>query len=132
MDLVQLVYSSRPFGFDDAMLNGILTDARHHNTRDGITGALVCRQDVYLQLLEGDRDRVEATYGRIAKDSRHLEVNRCFLASAARRLFPRWAMRDDPARSWLWSPQQVADGAIARATPAELLTVFARVAAEPA
>ncbi|MEO1331606.1 MAG: BLUF domain-containing protein, partial [Pseudomonadota bacterium] len=51
-DLTQLVYSSQPFGYDDIMLNGILNDARRCNLRDDITGALVCRHDIYLQLLE--------------------------------------------------------------------------------
>jgi len=45
-DLIQIIYSSQPFGFDEAMLSGILLDARRCNTRDGITGALVCRRDI--------------------------------------------------------------------------------------
>ena len=49
----QLIYSSQPFGFDEAMLAGILSGARYNNVRDGITGALICRQDIYLQLIEG-------------------------------------------------------------------------------
>ena len=52
-DLIQIIYMSQPFGYDEAMLAGILLDARRCNKRDGITGALVCRHDIYLQLLEG-------------------------------------------------------------------------------
>ena len=52
-DLIQLIYSSRPFGFDEATLNGILMFARRNNPREAITGALICRHDLYLQLLEG-------------------------------------------------------------------------------
>ncbi len=132
MDLYQLVYASRPFGFDDAMLNGILLSARANNTRDGITGALICRADIYLQLLEGSERAVETAFARIARDDRHLEVNRRFCAPADERLFPKWAMRDDPARSWLWTQNEVADGVVARATRDQLLTVFARVAVEAA
>ena len=75
MDLIRLIYCSRPFGFDDAALNGILIDARRCNERDAITGALICRADIYLQLLEGPAAAVDATFARIAKDNRHLEVN---------------------------------------------------------
>jgi len=130
MNLVQLIYSSRPFGFDDAMLNGILSDARRCNARDDITGALVCRADLYLQYLEGSATAVEAAFARIAGDDRHLEVTRLVLAPINDRLFPTWAMRDDPARSWMWTQAEVADGAVARATEAEVVAVFARLAAE--
>ena len=52
-DLYQIIYRSRPFGFDETSLAGILLDARRCNTRDAISGALVCRHDIFLQLLEG-------------------------------------------------------------------------------
>jgi Sensors of blue-light using FAD len=131
MDIIQLIYCSRPFGFDEAMLNGILSDARRCNERDAITGALICRADLYLQLLEGPEAAVDATFARIAKDNRHLEVNLLSRVPVAKRLFPDWSMRDDPARSWMWTQQEVADGAIKRATEEEVLSVFYRLAAEP-
>jgi len=131
MALHRLVYVSRPFGFDDAMLNGILAQARDCNTRDGLTGALICRADIYLQLLEGPADALEATYARILRDDRHLEVRRLVHEPAAERLFAAWAMRDDPARSWMWTQKDVAAGAVARASRDEVLAVFARLANEP-
>lgn len=132
MPLHQVVYASRPFGFDEGMLNGILADARRCNTRDEITGALICRADLYLQMLEGPTDLVIAAYERIARDSRHLEVRRLVAGPIAQRMFPAWAMRDDPARSWLWTVDQIANGALDRASRDEVLAVFQRVAASPA
>jgi hypothetical protein len=132
MSLTQLVYASRPFGFDAAMLNGILSDARRLNPPNDVTGALICRADLYLQLLEGPEDAVEATFARIARDDRHLEVQRLVSRPIAQRLFPDWAMRDDPARSWMWTQQEVDNGALERATEAEVVAVFERLAAEPA
>jgi hypothetical protein len=132
MSLTQLVYASRPFGFDAAMLNGILSDARRLNPPNDVTGALICRADLYLQLLEGPEDAVEATFARIARDDRHLEVQRLVSRPIAQRLFPDWAMRDDPARSWMWTQQEVANGALERATEAEVVAVFERLAAESA
>jgi hypothetical protein len=131
MSLTQLVYASRPFGFDAAMLNGILSDARRLNPPNDVTGALICRADLYLQLLEGPEDAVKATFARIARDDRHLEVQRLVSRPIAQRLFPDWAMRDDPARSWMWTQQEVDNGALERATEEEVVAVFERLAKEP-
>ena len=128
----QLIYMSEPFGFDDAMLNGILSISRRNNMRDGLTGALVCRRDIYLQLLEGPEANVEATYARISGDDRHLAVTRLASEPAEARLFPDWAMLDDPARSWLWNEAQVAAGAVTHASTSEVRAVFERIAREHA
>jgi hypothetical protein len=128
MPLIQLVYASRPFGFDQAVLSAILMDARRANARDDITGALIARHDLYLQLLEGPRDKVEAAYQRIRRDDRHVEVTRLVERPIETRLFPGWAMRDDPAQSWVWSIEDVRGGAIERTDEAEVLGFFQRLA----
>ncbi|MEM1274349.1 MAG: BLUF domain-containing protein [Pseudomonadota bacterium] len=127
MALFRLIYSSRPFGYDSAILNGILLDARRANERDGITGALICRSDIYLQWLEGPEDRVRATYARIKRDDRHLEVTLLVNEAEAERAFGDWAMLHDPAATWIWSQQEVADGAIQRSTPDEVRGFFRRL-----
>ncbi len=132
MTMLQLTYASRPFGFNGAILDSILLDARRCNTRDGITGALICRQDLFLQLLEGPAEAVDAAYERIVGDDRHIEVRRLTRRNVTERLFPDWAMRDDPARSWMWSMDAVADGAIQRASEDEILGVFDRLRRETA
>jgi hypothetical protein len=131
MSLIQLIYISEPFGFDEAMLGGILVQARRNNPALGITGCLVCRHDLYLQMFEGEADAVEALYARVAVDDRHLAVELLYSEPTTDRLFPDWAMRDDPARSWLWSADAVAHGAASKATPEELLAIFGRIANEP-
>lgn len=128
MALMQLIYTSEPFGFDEGMLNGILGDARRCNTRDDVSGALICRADVYLQLLEGPDAAVDAAFGRIARDNRHQEVTLLSRRGADERLFPGWSMRDDPMHSWLWTQEEVAAGALRHAPLPALLSVFARVA----
>ncbi|WP_397542809.1 BLUF domain-containing protein [Roseovarius salis] len=128
MALHQLVYASRPFGYDQSILSNILMDARRANARDDITGALIARQDLYLQLLEGPGDKVRDAYRRIARDDRHVEVTCLVDRPVAARLFPGWAMRDDPAESWVWSMEAVRDGAVERATEAEVLNIFETLA----
>ena len=127
MILAQLIYASQPFGFDDAMLNGILVQARRNNPRDDITGCLICRQDLYMQLIEGPVAPIDALYAKIAVDDRHLDVELLSRSFVAKRMFADWAMRDDPARSWLWSPDAIARGALTRATADDLRSVFARI-----
>lgn len=129
MPLTQLVYASRPFGFDSAVLSNILLDARRLNARDDITGALIVRGDLYLQLLEGPEQKVEAAYTRILGDDRHVEVQRLVQRQITTRLFPGWAMRDDPAESWLWSIEEVRNGAVERASEEEVLQIFNKLAA---
>jgi hypothetical protein len=131
MSMIQMIYASHPFGFDDAMLAGILLDARRCNERDGITGALICREDLYLQLLEGPEQAVEATYVRILRDDRHANINRLVRRDITQddRLFPRWSMLDDPAQSWIWTRAQVKRGAIDDASEAEVIGLFERLSA---
>ncbi|MFO7758469.1 MAG: BLUF domain-containing protein [Roseovarius sp.] len=128
MSLVQLVYASRPFGFDQATLSNLLLDSRRANQRDNITGALIARHDLYLQLLEGPQRQVEAVYHRILDDDRHVDITKLVEREIETRLFPGWAMRDDPADSWVWTIEQVRDGAIERTTEDEVLGFFTRLA----
>jgi hypothetical protein len=130
MTIHQLIYMSEPFGFDDGILNGILSISRRNNARDDITGALVCRRDIYLQLLEGPEAAVEAAFARIVGDDRHLALKRLSCETVPDRIFPEWAMRDDPAQSWLWSEAEVGAGAVQSASTRELHDVFDRVARE--
>lgn len=127
MSLIQLTYASHPFGFDDPMLSGILLDARRCNARDGVTGALIVRQDIYLQLLEGPAKLVEATYQRIRRDDRHTDIRAMRRSDIKERLFPEWAMRDDPARSWMWSREMVAQGKAEAASAEDVLAIFKRL-----
>jgi len=127
----QLIYGSTPFGFDDLALVGILSKARFCNKRDDITGSLVCREDLYLQLLEGAKAAVQATFERIRGDDRHSGVVILWSGEIEARLFPDWTMRHDHAQSWMWTRDDVAKGAFARATDKEVRAVFAQLATAP-
>lgn len=130
MDLLRLIYSSRPFGFDQGILNGILVQARQRNTAEDITGALICRADLYLQLLEGPPEAVGACYRRIVKDDRHVEVTLRHRDKAEERMFADWAMRDDPVQSWMWDQAAVASGVLETESPEAFVSVFTRLKRE--
>lgn len=112
------------------MIVDILVEARRNNLRDGITGALICRQDLFIQLIEGPEAKVDELYSRIAVDSRHRDVRLTLSANISVRMFPGWEMLDDQLPSITWSPEEVADGAIERTTPAALRAMFEQVASK--
>ena len=109
--LCQLIYTSRPFGFNAPMLDDILTVARTRNAENAITGALICRADMFMQMLEGPRAKVTETFGRILADDRHVDVALLYLGDTPERIFPDWTMRDDPPQSWMWNQAEVREGA---------------------
>ncbi len=123
-NLIQIVYVSQPFGFDEPTLAGILIDARRCNKRDDVTGALVCRHDIHLQLLEGPEDAVRAAYARISRDDRHTGVKELLNRKIQTRLFANWAMLHDPAKTWIWTEEEIANAALDRAEPTEIIKVF--------
>ena len=105
--LQRIVYRSRPFGFDSSILDNILLFSRRNNERDNITGALICRHEIYLQFLEGPKNKIDTLYNRICIDDRHLEV--CLLLSedCSKRLFPGWSMKHDPLQPWMWTRKEM-------------------------
>lgn len=131
-DLTQLIYASQPFGYDSAMLGGILIDARRCNQRDGITGALVCRHDIFLQLLEGPADKVAATFARISGDDRHTAVNILHHGPVTGRIFGDWAMLHDPAQTWMWTQEEIDGGILDHASAAEIVAMFEKLAVKSA
>lgn len=129
-NLKYLIYASKPFGFDQSVLNGILVTAKTNNQRFQITGALICRSDLYLQFLEGPASEIDRIYQNIRRDDRHVEITLLAEGGAQARLFPDWAMRDDPVRSWMWSREEIADGALENVSASEAFALFLRHAKE--
>ncbi len=124
----QLIYHSQPFGFDEAMLHGILLQARRNNRRDGITGALVCRRNLYVQMIEGEQTAIDRLYSSIAADDRHTDVRLVHSDTVQQRMFPDWDMLDDTMPGVTFSMDGIDDGAIEQATPEALRAVFVKLA----
>ena len=98
----------------------------NNNQRDQITGALICRSDLYLQYLEGPTESIDVTFNKIKQDDRHVEVKILKEGVQAQRLFTKWAMRDAPVRSWMWSREEVDSGALNRISSSDALNIFKR------
>ena len=116
--LVRLMYASRAAGSVTAdSLAGILKKSKENNAATGITGVLCycSNADIFLQVLEGSRDAVSATYNRIARDDRHREVELLHYEEIGERHFSSWSMgqvnmnRLNPALLLKYSERAVLD-----------------------
>lgn len=120
----QVIYVSKPVGFDNKILDSILVQSKRNNEKNQITGALICRSDLYLQYLEGPAHKIDFVYSKIKLDSRHTDVKLLEDARSKRRLFSNWAMRDDPVKDWMWTQKEVADAIFERLSKNDAMKIF--------
>ena len=130
MKLMQLIYCSQPFGYSLEILSAVLVASRANNRKNDITGALICRSDIFLQLLEGPEQQVKNTYEAIQNDDRHINVYHLIDQPVKKRLFPAWAMKDDPVKTWMWSREDVSKGIVKGLSKAEVEEVFVKLSQE--
>lgn len=97
MTVYSLVYSSASTtgrtGDDFAKdIETILVKSRQNNSACGVTGALLTTEGRFVQVLEGERDNVIATFDRISRDSRHGEIEILSSQYSDRPRFKEWSM----------------------------------------
>jgi len=92
--LFQLAYVSLSrLQLDETTLSDILEASRRNNARDEITGILMYHDDMFFQVLEGDRSAVEKCYyERISHDPRHESLSLMWTDAVKSRTFSDWAM----------------------------------------
>lgn len=93
--LFRLIYRSRdliPEQERRVGLGEIFSTARTNNKALDITGALLVRDDWFVQALEGEESAVRALYTRIELDPRHDAVSLLDARQVDERVFSRWAM----------------------------------------
>ena len=80
-------------------------------------------------MLEGPEEKVLKTFDKIKKDDRHLEIEVLLTEKDIKvRLFPNWAMKDDPVKSWMWSKKEIADGAVQESSKEKIFNIFKKIA----
>ena len=100
----QMIYfsaASTPMQVDE--LEDILEQAQSNNSSNGITGALVYIDGSFLQILEGEKARVQTLMQKISKDFRHETVTVLQEGEIAAAAFSEWKMAYVSA-----TPEQVA------------------------
>lgn len=92
--LFTLVYSSTVSGEEPSkqVLLDILAASRRNNPKNGITGMLLYKDGTFLQVLEGERDKVESLYKHIERDGRHRSLLTLLSENIAERSFGEWSM----------------------------------------
>lgn len=91
--LVRLVYASRASrDLSPHDLQDIVRRSREHNGEDGITGLLCYSGGIFIQVLEGAREPVNARYKRIVMDERHDTPTLIGYQEISERRFAGWAM----------------------------------------
>jgi hypothetical protein len=88
--VVYLSEGTRNFSGKD--LRELLAKARETNTKLEITGMLLFKAGNFLQVLEGDREKVLTLFEKIAQDQRHHRITVLFKGASAQRDFPDWSM----------------------------------------
>jgi len=104
MFLCRLAYISEPVWSSPAPerilreLKGILAAGLANNPRQNLTGTLIFDGRYFIQVLEGRRDTVYATFRRISADPRHRNVLLAGFYEAEERLFRDWSVLTHPPR----------------------------------
>lgn len=91
--LFELIYHSqaKPHITEDDHAD-ILSVARSFNQENDITGCLLYHKGQFLQLLEGDFEKLNHLYGKIRKDKRHENVITLHMKEIDERIFDDWSM----------------------------------------
>lgn len=89
----QIVYYSNAVrDFSEGDLVDLLNVANKFNNDNGITGCLVYANGKFIQLLEGERQRVLDLFEKIKRDPRHTNVTVTVEMTVNQKLFPDWGM----------------------------------------
>jgi hypothetical protein len=76
----------------DTELNALLQQCRENNQEHNLTGMLLYSDGTFVQVLEGDSERVDDTYAKIMEDDRHKNIIKLDEGKLDKRLFPEWNM----------------------------------------
>jgi len=92
-DLFRICYISTATKlFESAELREMLKESNVRNKEAGVTGMLLYKDGQFMQVLEGTKEAVTATFGRISKDPRHRGIMVLHKRAADERRFPQWSM----------------------------------------
>jgi hypothetical protein len=96
-------FSTQPFSGKDLM--ALLRKAQANNISHSVTEALIYRDGIFFQYIEGPRGGLDAVYKKIQSDSRHTSLTTFFEGSFQKRIFPDWDMHYVPSevldKTWL-------------------------------
>jgi len=91
--MIRLLYTSQAVaGLTAERVQEILKSAQRNNAASGLTGVLVHRGGLFMQVLEGPEQAVLRQYVKILDDRRHGDCRILFISPANDRMFEKWSM----------------------------------------
>jgi hypothetical protein len=87
-----LYVSSAVLGLNEREVASIVKASQLNNHQLGVTGILLYNSGNFMQLLEGDEEKVEALYEKIKKDRRHTGVSLLIKETITKKNFDNWQM----------------------------------------
>lgn len=91
--MFQLVYASAAWvPFTQTVIEDILLVSRTKNLEHGVTGVLLYKSGLIVQVLEGEEAGVRRLYANIERDRRHYDVTTIYTRPIEAREFPGWTM----------------------------------------
>lgn len=85
-------YSISKETITEELIYEILEQSRKNNIKKNITGCLLYHKNVFLQLLEGDRQDINELYETLQTDNRHSNVTQIIKENIENRMFSDWSM----------------------------------------
>ena len=93
MPLIHLIYmSTASEEYATPELEKILDSSARHNQPQAVTGMLLYTEGCFVQVLEGEAEAVDETYGRIQADPRHFGLIELVREAIPARSFDQWSM----------------------------------------
>lgn len=90
---IQIIYTSRAnTPFSDSELDQLLAHCVSRNTPENFTGMLLYGNGKFMQVLEGDADKLDLAMKQISQDKHHHDVNILVRTPIKQRDFSEWSM----------------------------------------
>ena len=106
VDIISLIYvSSETKLFSDRDLVGLLAVCNRKNQSIDVTGMLLYKDGMFMQVLEGPKDVVQALYSHIEKDPRHRGAVKLLEETITKREFKEWSMGFRNLNLWKDAPE---------------------------
>ena len=93
VSLIRLTYvsqSAKAINIEE--LQNILIKARENNRQNGISGLLCFNNQVFLQTIEGSRERINRLYATLLNDTRHTNIQLIEVVEIQSRIWSEWSM----------------------------------------
>ncbi len=88
-----VVYTSKTSGaLSNIELNNLVTEARHNNKNNQITGILLYIDTIFLHYFEGNEESVDTLYEKISGDPRHNSLKLLKSGKTQSKKYENWQM----------------------------------------